>query len=83
MSRRSVIFVVSVKLVRQTVIHVGVFVLLSSLGDRAASLVSQVVLQDDGISGVAFVHRVGEISDERYEADDKVQQYVHCHLHAE
>jgi hypothetical protein len=40
---------------------------------------AQLFLQQDDISSVAFVHRVGKIADEWNEADDEVDEDVKLH----
>jgi hypothetical protein len=40
----------------------------------------EILLQEDGISGVAFVQSVGQVADKGYQADDKVEHNIHDHL---
>ena len=83
-SRRTTIdhiLVISVKFVWQTVIHVGILVLFPSLRDSPGPFFPQMLLQDHGVSGIAFVHGVCEVSNEWDEANDKIKDNVHGHLH--
>ena len=74
--------VISIKLVRQTDICPGASLSVSS-GGRLRTFFSEILLQDDGVSGVALVDGVGNVAHKRHQANQKVEDDVEDHPHPE